>query len=645
MRLPLKSFPLSVGLGMALLSAAGGVCAQTVTMSADGMAFNQPLQLDSTRLLSMKAGDTVALTFPVIGRKTVVFEGLVKGAGGVVYWQGSLANSPLDRVVLKQQAGGFVGLIRYGRTQYAFRQQGPGTALTASTAMPLPQGQAYVLGQPGAEKGYRELTGTFSAVARTPVGGEIALPLPNGETEVAIVTQSGLDQDGFYQVQAVSRLNGRAYPTVLTVGTEAVFGTIVTPQGEYQIVTRAGRTQLFDPKAAGLIEPRGADHEPSPLASLAVASQALSQKAGVQAAAAATATSTDASTLAPLSPGVVDTTITLLMTYSPTFVKLWGTETAARTRLSNLVQVANSAYGNSGTGVAYKVVGWQLLSQADTTPQANLTAMYGAKGVFKNIAAQKKATGAAIAVFYAPFNATTAKTSTCGVAYVPASGSAGLGAYASQVPLLGLTALNDGQMSNGYYCSPLSFPHELGHTLGAVHDKANSSSTGVFAYSFGKGVSGQFGTVMSYISPRVALFSSPQLTCTTSGAACGTASENVVATVLQTKSLMAAQGNANAAAVANATSVTVAGWLLNTNGTPFTSTSTVKSLTAGVACTTGTTGLYVCTLPSTVSSASVQPVISGKVTTPTVGTFSTGNLSNSPVLGTTFYVSTAPKTK
>ena len=53
--------------------------------------------------------------------------------------------------------------------------------------------------------------------------------------------------------------------------------------------------------------------------------------------------------LIPLKAGTVDTTINLLMTYSASYVAMWGNETAARTRLSNLVEVANSAYGNSGT--------------------------------------------------------------------------------------------------------------------------------------------------------------------------------------------------------------------------------------------------------------------------------------------------------
>ena len=621
-------------LGASLLgiaSAGAAASSPAVSMSNEGVRFAAPMALDQTRLMAMKPGDVVEVPFPVIGTRKVVFEGIVQGADGVRYWQGSLAGSPLDRVVLKQQGKGFVGMIRYGKTQLAFRAQDHKLVPASAASLTPASGRVYSLvPTTGAKSGYTAIQMNTAALAQTPVGGELSLPLPNGQTEVAIVTQSGVDEDGFYQVQAVSRLNGRAYPSVLTVSTEAVFGTVVTPEGEYQIITRDGKTQVFDARSAGLSEPRGQDHVPVSAAAL------LSKTTTVAAATSTTGTTT--SSLTPLAAGTVDTTITLLMTYSSSFVTLWGTETTARTRLSNLVQVANSAYSNSGTGVQFKVVGWKLLGQADTTPQNNLTQMYGAKGVFSVIPALKKSTGAAIAVFYAPFNTATSSTSTCGVAYVPASGSGGLSVYARQVASLGLAALNDGQMANGYYCSPLSFPHELGHTLGAMHDVANSSTTGVFSYSYGKGISGQFGTVMSYISPRVALFSSPQLTCTSSGTACGSSTENVVATVLQTKSYMAATGNTAAASVASSSAVSASGWILNSNGTAFTGSATVKAQTSGVTCTFGKTGLYVCTVPASTASVSVQPTVTNKVVTPTVGTFSMSTLSSTPVIGTTFYV-------
>jgi len=344
----------------------------------------------------------------------------------------------------------------------------------------------------------------------------------------------------------------------------------------------------------------------------------------------------------PLKAGTVDTSITVLMSYSQTYVTLWGSEALARLRLSNLIQVANAAYANSGTGIAFKITGWALVKQPDTTPQVVLPALRAGTGNFSGLPALKKSSGAAMTVFFAPFTTLTGSTNTCGLAYVPGAGALGLTSYKSQAPTQLFAALNDGQAGNTY-CESLTLAHELGHNLGNAHDKANSSFPGVFSYSYGKGVSGQFGTVMSYISPRVALFSSPQLKCTAGGAACGTTTENVVATLLQTKAAAAALGTSSKASVLSEGFTNVAGWLLNADGTPFTGVATLKASNAAVACTQGATGLYVCKVPTNVASVSLSVTATGKTVAPAVGSFSVNALSNTPLNGTRFYLSNVKK--
>ncbi|MGQ0598174.1 reprolysin-like metallopeptidase [Aquabacterium sp.] len=626
----------------ALALAATGVCSgqalaavDAISLSDRGVEINRPLKLDVRSLMAMRSGQTVAITFPVIGRKTVVFETTTKGQDGLSYWHGSLQGNPRDRVYLKQTKDGFVGAVRFGGRQVPFRQQANGALVRVAEAGPI-QGQAYTLGaQVG--PGVRELTGNLAGLAQADEGAEIALPLPDGQVEVAIVTHRELDQDGFVQIQGISRMDGAAAPTVITVGTDAVFGTVLSHGNEYQIVTRQGRTQIVDPNAAGWTKLRGPDQaEPDGEASaMALKIGGSTQNAG--------ATTTSSSALVPLAAGKIDTTITLFMTYGPSYVAQWGTEAVARTRLSNIVQLANSAYANSGTGIAFKIVGWAKVAQADTTPQITLPAMRGDSGAFKGVAALKRAAGGAITVFFAPFNTVTSKSSTCGLAYVPGGGAGGVRLFNAQVASSMFASLNDGQ-SNGYYCEMLSLAHELGHNLGNAHDKANSSFPGVFSYSYGKGISGQFGTIMSYISPRVALFSSPQLTCTASKQPCGTSTENVVATMLQTKAMVAAQGNASKASVASdGTSAVVAGWLLNASGTPYTGGATIRATDSRVSCASGTTGLYVCSVPSAVSALTLSVTATGKVVAPSVGSFTVNRSSNMPVIGTRFYLSDAPK--
>jgi hypothetical protein len=501
----------------------------------------------------------------------------------------ALDGSLSDRVYLKQAGKGVVGALRLGTRHITFKQGADHRLQAAADAAPV-AGQAYALGS-STDKGEREIQGHFAALTQANEGSEIALPLPDGQTEVAIVTRTALDEHGFVQVQGVSRMDGQGSPTVLTVGTDGVFGTIYSQGREYQIVTRQGKTVIVDPQGAGWAHLRGDDQlsaHSSGSHDEQLLSSALQVGSAVTSRAMATSGTTTTAQPVPLAAGKVDTTITLLMSYSASYVSLWGTEALARTRLSNIVEVANAAYANSGTGIQFRIVGWSQVAQPDATPQVSLPALRAGTGKFSTLPALKKANGAAITVFFAPFNATTSASSTCGLAYIPGANAAGIAAFQAQAPGAMFAVLNDGQ-SNGYYCETLSLAHELGHNLGNVHDKANSSFAGVMSYSYGKGVAGSFGTIMSYVSPRVALFSSPQLSCGASKQPCGTATENVVATMLQTKAAVAALGVPAKVSVATTGAAMVSGWLVNANGSPYTGAATVKASQAGVTCSTGAT--------------------------------------------------------
>ncbi len=598
-----------------------------------------PVQLDARRLSTLNVGQRLVVRFPMLGTHTMVLDGRTAGLRGERYWHGRLDARPQDRIFIRQTATGFVAGLRLGARQYAFASPARSGAALQATTLPLPASQGWRLGRATGQAGVHTLDANLAQVAQAELGSEIALPLPGGQTEVMVLTGREVDADGIVQIQGVSRMDGLAAPTLLSVSPAGVFGVVMSQGREYQVVTRQGQVQILDPHGAGWTPPRGEDHIAGHTDGAHPEDSAADTDAAM-AGAVMGAVSTASATVVPtaLKAGSIDTTITLLMTYSSSYVTLWGSEALARLRLSNLVQVANAAYANSGTGIAFKVTGWALVRQPDTTPQAILPALRAGSGNFSGVPALKRSSGAAMTVFFAPFNATTSKTNTCGLAYVPAAGAQGLAAFKSQAATLMYAALNDGQSGN-YYCESLTLAHELGHNLGNAHDKANSSFAGVFGYSYGKGVNGQFGTVMSYISPRVALFSSPQLTCTASGAACGSATENVVATLLQTKSAVAALGNPAKASVSTSGFTTVSGWLLNANGTPYTGVATLKPTQASVSCSQGATGLYACKVPSGVSTVTLTVSATGRTVAPSVGSFAVNPLSNSPVNGTRFYLS------
>ena len=591
--------------GAASAATQGRPAPAEVLLPAQEVRIEQAMQLDMARLLKAHAGDSWDVTLPRVGARRLTLETVVTGRDGLKSWHGRLGEAQGDRIYLKQTKRGLSGGVRVAGRVFAVAQRGSGAIAVApaSTAAPVST-QAFVLG-PVVEQGVRAITPNLAALADAPVGSEWAMPLPDGKTEVVVITASGIDEHGFQQVSAISRMDGIGQSSQWTVGPDAVFATIHTTQGEYQVVTRQGRTEILDPRAAGLSGPKGEDHIEAPTELAVAAVGSVSMGAVVTGTTATVATSTPTLPV-PLKAGTVDTQINLLMAYSPSLVTLWGTESAARTRLVNLVEVANQAYLNSGTGVKFRIVGWRQVKAADATPQVQLDVLRRDAGAFVGTAAQKASNGAAMTVFVAPFNAVTSTTGTCGLAYVPAAAAAGLTAYKQQAPSLMFASINDGQHGN-YYCESLTLAHELGHNLGAAHDKANSSFAGVFSYSYGKGVSGQFGTVMSYIQPKVALFSSPQLTCTTAKAPCGTTTENVVATVLQTKATVAALGKATAVAVGADGSVQAAGWVLQPNGSPYTAGGVALTPTASsVGCSVGSTGLYNCRVPGDVNSVTLR---------------------------------------
>jgi hypothetical protein len=606
------------------------VLANEATMAGHELVLHKGLKLDAQRLLNMKPGEQIAIDFPVLGRQNVTFETTTRGLDGRTYWHGRVGTDPRDRVFLKQTATGFVGAVRLAGRQVAFEQRANGALAPVTEVAPVTAaGQAYAVGAQLA-RGAFELHSNLAALAQAQPGSEMALPLPGGQTEVAIVTQSRVDEHGFQQIAGINRMDGVAAPVVLTISPDAVFGSIITSRGEYQIITRAGRTSIFDPRAAGLTPPHGDDQMSAPADLGQVgqhwqpATQAMLRNAGGGGATTPPANTAPQPQLPPLPPNTIDTTLNLLVTYSTSFVALWGTELAARTRLSNLLELANSAHANSGTGLALRIVGWRLVAAPDDTPQNQLINLRLDREGFEGTADQKAQQGAAMTVFFAPLNSVTVSTNTCGIAYVPGAYAAGLTAYYQQLPSLTFAALNDGQFDN-QYCESLSLTHELGHLLGAVHDKANAPFMGVYDYSYGKGVPGVFGTVMSYISPRVALFSSPQLICSGDGQPCGSSSENVVGTILRTKPFAAALGQSDVSAASPDTGlgrVMMSGWLLQSGGVPYFGSSSVKATDARVQCRAGRTGFYTCSVPASLHSVTLKVEAPGRVVQPSVATFS-----------------------
>ncbi len=190
----------------------------------------------------------------------------------------------------------------------------------------------------------------------------------------------------------------------------------------------------------------------------------------------------------------------LLVVYTPAARSAYGQATL-ESMIQNAVAAANQAYQNSSVNITVNLVGLQEVAYTETG--AMQTSLYDLRGTsdgkMDNVHSLRDSLGADIVTLISQ------DSDACGIAWSMRSESASFASNAFNVV-------------KPSCLSQHSLAHEIGHNQGNMHDRASTSNTGAFAYSYGfrrcASDGTGFRTVMSYScsgAGRVTQFSNPSV--------------------------------------------------------------------------------------------------------------------------------------
>ncbi len=502
-----------------------------------------PIDLPIKEIMSVKDNSEITLDLP-IGKFGVVHDRTAAEMDGSSTWVGDLKDDGAGyHVFLSEGAGGIMGHINTPNGTYTFESDGSNTYLVDSSKLINAGFEGDTISAPNeilnAAATTTNLTTLQQAVTTTQTAVTKAqtaynTAMTNFTTYQATVSknltayqtaQNAYTSAYNFYVNSVNAYNNTAVsyarsPTTtnkaaLTKAQTAVTNAINAVNTAAKTANTAATT--YNSSIATLQTKQNAV-----ITAKAALDSATNTLKNAQAALAAAQTppktptvSTTPSTLPPAttpSPSASSLTeIDIMVVYTTN--KL--TAAVANQRIAYLVTASNQAYIDSKINMRLRLVHTE--GNAYTDQNANDTALAdlaGNKGTLSTINATRTKYGADLVFLFRPLYTAAGN---CGATYVEfAKGS-------SANPAIGYGTINDGHAidDNRYNCDINTFTHEIGHTLGLVHEPVNSTFSGVFADSYAYGIAGKFGTIMSYISPVVMLFATPDLPTQCSSGPCG----------------------------------------------------------------------------------------------------------------------------